>query len=126
MPDHIRDHLPDLVVQWNDKVVTPLMGVSSNTNMGGVPISWVGETGRTGCHTGDAWALVRTRDIPNLRMPSIRPHVVDIVATVCSGTRRGPGGLAQVEPLLVSAILAMSRGMSEKSTIVIRGTILNP
>jgi len=40
-------------------------------------------TGRTGCHTGDAWALVLPGP-SKLRMPAARPHIVDIAATVCA------------------------------------------
>jgi len=90
-----QDHLPDLVVQWNDKVVTPLMGVSS-TQYGEFQSPGWG-TGRTGCHTGDAWALVVPGN-SKLRMP-IRPHVVDIVATVCSALGVDREGLPG-EPLL--------------------------
>jgi len=90
-----QDHLPDLVVQWNDKVVPPLMGVKS-TQFGEISSPGWG-TGRTGCHTGDAWALV----VPGhskLCMP-IRPHIVDVVATVCSVLGLDREGLSG-EPLL--------------------------
>ena len=90
-----QDHLPDLVVQWNEKVVPPLMGVSS-TQLGEIPSPGWG-TGRTGCHTGDAWALVAPGN-SKLRMP-IRPHIVDIVATVCSVLGVDREGLSG-EPLL--------------------------
>ena len=89
-------HLPDLVVQWNDQVVTPLMGVRS-TQFGEIPSPGWG-TGRTGCHTGDAWALVVPGN-SKLQLPGSRPHVVDIAATVCSALGVDREGLSG-EPLL--------------------------
>jgi predicted AlkP superfamily phosphohydrolase/phosphomutase len=73
--------MPDLIVQWNDRAVTPTAGVSSP--LYGEISSQGWGTGRTGCHTGDAWALLvpgRSR----LKAPQKTPHVVDIAATVCS------------------------------------------
>jgi predicted AlkP superfamily phosphohydrolase/phosphomutase len=67
--------MPDLIVQWNDRAVTPTAGVSSP--LYGEISSQGWGTGRTGCHTGDAWALLvpgRSR----LKAPQKTPHVVDI------------------------------------------------
>jgi hypothetical protein len=101
-----QNHLPDLVVQWNDKVVPPLMGVSS-TQLGEIRSSGWG-TGRTGCHTGDAWALVVPGN-SKLRMP-IRPHIVDIVATVCSVLGVDREGLSG-EPLLERSLTRESKNV---------------
>jgi predicted AlkP superfamily phosphohydrolase/phosphomutase len=73
--------MPDLIVQWNDRAVTPTAGVSSP--LYGEIFSHGWGTGRTGCHNGDAWALLvpgRSR----LKAPQKTPHVVDIAATVCA------------------------------------------
>ena len=73
--------MPDLIVQWNDRAVTPTAGVSSP--LYGEISSHGWGTGRTGCHNGDAWALLvpgRSR----LKAPQKTPHVVDIAATVCA------------------------------------------
>lgn len=91
-----QDHLPDLVVQWNDRLVVPLMGVRS-TQFGEIASPGWG-TGRTGCHTGDAWALIMPGH-SQLRMPTGRPHIVDIAATVCSALAVDPEGLSG-KPLL--------------------------
>jgi predicted AlkP superfamily phosphohydrolase/phosphomutase len=97
-----QHHLPDLVVQWNDQVVPPLMGVRS-AQYGEIASPGWG-TGRTGCHTGEAWALV----VPGrskLRMPATPPHIVDIVATVCAVLgvdREGLRGEPLLEPLTYS------------------------
>jgi predicted AlkP superfamily phosphohydrolase/phosphomutase len=91
-----QHHLPDLVVQWNDQVVSPLMGVRS-AQYGEITSPGWG-TGRTGCHTGDAWALV----VPGrskLRMLETPPHIVDIAATVCGVLGVDQEGL-RGEPLL--------------------------
>ena len=101
-----QDHLPDLVVQWNDKVVPPLMGVSS-TQLGEIPSPGWG-TGRTGCHTGDAWALVVPGN-SKLRVPT-RPHIVDIVATVCSVLGVDREGLSG-EPLLERSLTRESENV---------------
>jgi predicted AlkP superfamily phosphohydrolase/phosphomutase len=88
--------LPDLIVQWSDRVVTPLAGVGSS-RFGEVAAPGWG-TGRTGCHTGDAWALVVPAS-SELCKPTRRPHIVDIVPTVCAALgldRDGLGG----QPLL--------------------------
>jgi predicted AlkP superfamily phosphohydrolase/phosphomutase len=91
-----QNDLPDLVVQWNDQVVTPLMGVRS-AQFGEISSPGWG-TGRTGCHTGDAWALV-VPGSSKLHMPATRPHIVDIVATVCAVLGVDRDGLCG-EPLL--------------------------
>lgn len=75
------DQLPELIVEWNNRVVTPLAGVSSPQFGEVASPGWA--TGRTGCHTGDAWALL----IPGaskLEPPTKTPHIVDIVPTVCA------------------------------------------
>jgi predicted AlkP superfamily phosphohydrolase/phosphomutase len=91
-------HMPDLIVQWNTRFVTPTAGVHSPL-YGDIPSQgWA--TGRTGCHTADAWALLvpgRSR----VKAPSRRAHVVDIAATVCAltgGDMAGLGGHALLEP----------------------------
>jgi len=93
------EQLPDLVVQWNDRVVMPLMGVRSE-RFGAIHSPGWG-TGRTGCHTGDAWALVLPGH-SKFRMPSAQPHIVDIVATVCARLGvdlEGLSGAPFLEPL---------------------------
>jgi predicted AlkP superfamily phosphohydrolase/phosphomutase len=73
--------MPDLIVQWNDRAVAPTAGVSSSL-FGAISSQGWG-TGRTGCHNGDAWALL----VPGpsrLKAPQKTPHVVDIAATVCA------------------------------------------
>jgi predicted AlkP superfamily phosphohydrolase/phosphomutase len=91
-----QDFLPDLVVQWNDHVVTPLMGVGS-AQFSEIPSPGWG-TGRTGCHTGEAWALVLPGN-SKLQTPTTTPHIVDIAATVCEVLGVDREGLSG-EPLL--------------------------
>ncbi|MBI4529265.1 MAG: alkaline phosphatase family protein [Deltaproteobacteria bacterium] len=89
-PGPCRDQLPDLVVQWNERVITPLMGVRSK-QFGEIPSPGWG-TGRTGCHSGEAWALV----IPGpsrLRTPIMSPHIIDITSTICTVLEVDPAGL---------------------------------
>jgi len=95
-PGPFHDQLPDLVVQWNERVVMPLMGVLS-PQFGEIPSSGWG-TGRTGCHTGDAWALV-VPGSSKLRSPTRASHIVDIVPTVCAALGVDHDGLSG-EPLL--------------------------
>ena len=95
-PGPFHDQLPDLVVQWNERVVMPLMGVRS-PQFGEIPSTGWG-TGRTGCHTGDAWALV-VPGSSKLRSPTRAPHIVDIVPTVCAALGVDHSGLSG-EPLL--------------------------
>jgi predicted AlkP superfamily phosphohydrolase/phosphomutase len=74
-------HMPDLIVQWNDRAVRPTAGVSSSVYGEIASQGW--GTGRTGCHTGDAWALlVPGRSRVNAFKQT--PHIVDIAATVCA------------------------------------------
>jgi len=73
--------LPDLIVQWSNRVATPLAGVTSS-RFGEVAAPGWG-TGRTGCHTGDAWALVVPAS-SELCALTRQPHIVDIVPTVCA------------------------------------------
>jgi len=85
-----HDQLPDLVVQWNERVVMPLMGVRSEKYGEIISPGW--GTGRTGCHTGEAWALM----IPGysrLKASIKPPHVVDIASTICSVLGVDPVGL---------------------------------
>ena len=97
-----HDQLPDLVVQWNERVVMPLMGVRS-AQFGEVASSGWG-TGRTGCHTGEAWALVVT-GASTFRSPTRAPHIVDIVPTVCAALGLDYAGLSG-EPLLEQGLRA--------------------
>lgn len=90
--------MPDLIVQWNDRAVKAIAGVGSP--LYGEIRSQGWGTGRTGCHTGDAWVLLvpgRSR----LKAPQTRPHVVDIAATVCSLLDADARGL-DGQPLLES------------------------
>ena len=91
-----EDQLPDLIVEWNHRVVTPLAGVSSPAFGAVSSPGWA--TGRTGCHTGDAWALV-VPGSSKLRSPTRTPHIVDIVPTVCAAVSVDHDGLSG-EPLL--------------------------
>ena len=93
----VHPYFPDLLVRWNPRVSFPPTGVHS-PRYGEVPATGWG-SGRTGEHTGDAWSLVvpgRSRLAP----PGRRPHIVDIVATVCSVLGVDRSGL-DGEPLLV-------------------------
>jgi predicted AlkP superfamily phosphohydrolase/phosphomutase len=74
-------HLPDLVVQWNDRCVEATAGVNS-PQYGDVPSNGWG-TGRTGSHTCEAWALLAPSDSSPKRL-SQPPHIIDIAATVCT------------------------------------------
>jgi predicted AlkP superfamily phosphohydrolase/phosphomutase len=80
-PGAFHDQLPDLLVQWNERPVPPLMGVQS-ARFGTIASPGWG-TGRTGCHTGDAWALVLP-GASKLRPPERTPHIVDIAPTICA------------------------------------------
>jgi len=91
-----EDQLPELVVEWNHRVVTPLAGASSPVFGAVSSPGWA--TGRTGCHTGDAWALV-VLGSSKLRSPTRVPHIVDIVPTVCAAVGVDHDGLSG-EPLL--------------------------
>jgi hypothetical protein len=68
------DQLPDLIIYWSDRVVSPLARVSS-PQFGEVSSPGWG-TGRTGCHTGDAWALLLPGS-SQLRAPTA-PHIIDV------------------------------------------------
>jgi predicted AlkP superfamily phosphohydrolase/phosphomutase len=89
-------HLPDLVVQWNTRCVEPTAGVNS-PQFGDVPSNGWG-TGRTGCHTGDAWALLAPSDSTPKHL-SQSPHIIDIAATVCTLLGADAGDL-KGQPLL--------------------------
>ncbi|MEO8162456.1 MAG: alkaline phosphatase family protein [Ilumatobacteraceae bacterium] len=89
-PGFCHDQLPDLVVQWNERVVMPLLGVRS-TQFGEISSPGWG-TGRTGCHTGEAWALVAPGG-SRLRAPITAPHVIDIASTICTVLGVDPVGL---------------------------------
>jgi len=91
------DRLPDLVVHWSDQVIPPLSKVSSPL-FGGVSSPGWG-TGRTGCHTGDAWALI-IPGLSKLRSPTKPPHIIDIASTVCAVLGVDAEGLAG-QPLLM-------------------------
>jgi hypothetical protein len=71
--------MPDLIIQWNVRAVMPTAGVKSSV-YGEISSQGWG-TGRTGCHTGDAWALLvpgRSR----VKAFQKTPHIVDVAATV--------------------------------------------
>jgi len=72
--------LPDLLVHWNERLVSPLAGVSSN-KFGRIASSGWG-TGRTGCHNGDSWALL-VPGSSKLKTPAKPSHIIDIVTTIC-------------------------------------------
>ena len=95
-PGPCQDQLPELVVEWNQRVVTPLAGVSSSTFGAVSSPGWA--TGRTGCHTGDAWALI-VPGSSKLRSPTRAPHIVDIVPTICAAVGVDHDGLSG-QPLL--------------------------
>lgn len=103
-PGPCHDQLPDLVVQWNEQPVTPLMGVQS-TQFGEIPSPGWG-TGRTGCHTGEAWALV----IPGcsqLKTSIASPHIIDIastISTVLGIDTAGLRGQSWLEPRQCQAV----------------------
>ena len=90
-PGPCQDQLPDLAVQWNERVVNPLMGVRS-TRLGEIRSPGWG-TGRTGCHTGEAWALV-VPGSSTLRLTNRVPHIVDIVPTICAAVGVDHDGLS--------------------------------
>jgi hypothetical protein len=106
--------LPDLVVQWSDRVVAPLAGVVS-PRFGEVSSPGWG-TGRTGCHTGDAWALV-IPGFSNPRSPAKSPHIVDIASTVCAALGVDTDGLAG-QPLLEPAAAAVRHRTAKATTLV--------
>jgi predicted AlkP superfamily phosphohydrolase/phosphomutase len=89
-PGPCHDQLPDLVLQWNERVVSPLVGVRS-TQFGEILSPGWG-TGRTGCHTGEAWALVvpgRSR----IKTTIASPHIIDVAQTICTVLGVDPAGL---------------------------------
>ena len=85
-----HDQLPDLVVQWNERVVMPLMGIRS-MQFGEIPSPGWG-TGRTGCHTGEAWALI-VPGCSQLKTSITSPHIIDIASTICTVLGVDPAGL---------------------------------
>jgi predicted AlkP superfamily phosphohydrolase/phosphomutase len=91
-----ENQLPELIVEWNHRVVTPLAGVSSPAFGAVSSPGWA--TGRTGCHNGDAWAIV-VPGSSKLRSPTGAPHIVDIVPTICAAIGVDHDGLPG-EPLL--------------------------
>lgn len=89
-PGSFHDQLPDLVIQWNERPVMPLVGIRS-IQFGEIQSPGWG-TGRTGCHTGEAWALV----IPGgsqLTTPDTALHIIDIAPTICNVLGVDPAGL---------------------------------
>lgn len=95
-PGAFHDELPDLLVQWNERPVPPLMGVQS-ARFGSIGSPGWG-TGRTGCHTGEAWALV-VPGSSKVRTPKRTPDIVDIAPTICAVVGVDHEGLSG-EPLL--------------------------
>jgi predicted AlkP superfamily phosphohydrolase/phosphomutase len=71
--------LPDVVVRWTEKPSNPVERISSPIH-GEVRRAGVG-SGRSGAHTPHAWALV----VSDTLKPSAeqRPHVRDVVPTIC-------------------------------------------
>jgi predicted AlkP superfamily phosphohydrolase/phosphomutase len=85
------ERLPDLIIQWSDRLVQPIEGVVS-PRYGDVPSNGWG-TGRTGSHTDDAWAVLLPSVLKPARIhPS--PHIVDLAATVCNVLGADTRGLA--------------------------------
>ena len=83
--------LPDLIVRWNDRLVAPLAGVSSPLYGGISSPGW--GTGRTGCHTDDAWALI-VPGCSKLKPLTRNPHIIDIASTACAVLGVDTDGLA--------------------------------
>jgi predicted AlkP superfamily phosphohydrolase/phosphomutase len=108
------EHLPDLVIHWSDRVVAPLAGVIS-PRFGEVSSPGWG-TGRTGCHTGDAWALI-IPGFSKLKVPTKTPHIVDIAPTVCAALGVDTGGLAG-QPLLGPATTTLGHHKANTLTLV--------
>ena len=100
------DRLPDLIAQWSEQFVTPTAAVSSAV-YGEVPSNGWG-TGRTGSHTGDAWALLLPGS-SKLRAPTKLPHIIDIAPTICAVLGVDTDGLAG-QPLLESGTAARLMG----------------
>ncbi len=95
-----EDQLPDLIVQWSERVLSPLAGVRSS-RFGEIPSPGWG-TGRTGCHTGEAWALI-VPGASKAALGTAAPHIQDIVPTICAAVgmdRAGLSGRPLLEPLL--------------------------
>jgi len=87
---------PDLIIRWSTKDSSPIDPLSS-PSYGEIPTAGWG-SGRTGEHTGEAWAVLvpgRAR----LLAPSRVPHLVDIAATICSVLGVDSAGL-DGQPLL--------------------------
>ncbi|HJT20596.1 MAG TPA: alkaline phosphatase family protein [Nitrospira sp.] len=100
-PGPCEHQLPDLVVQWSERVVSPLAGVRS-ARFGEIPSPGWG-TGRTGCHTGEAWALV-VPGASKAALGTAAPHIQDIVPTICAAVgadRTGLSGRPLLEPLIL-------------------------
>ena len=93
--------LPDLVVRWSTAPSTELAGVGS-PRFGDVVRPGGGSgTGRSGGHTGDAWALV-VPGSSRLREPTRPASVTDVAATAL-GALGVPAGDLDGEPLLEPA-----------------------
>ena len=83
--------LPDLLVHWNDRLVSPLAGVRSS-QFGRIASSGWG-TGRTGCHNGDSWALL-VPGASKIKTPAKTPHIIDMATTICEVLGVDSQGLA--------------------------------
>jgi predicted AlkP superfamily phosphohydrolase/phosphomutase len=87
--------LPDLVVRWADR---PSAGVRALRSERFGEVGRHGETGLTGHHREEAWAVV-VPAASRLRPLDRRPRLVDLAATVCEVLDGDSTGLAG-EPLL--------------------------
>jgi predicted AlkP superfamily phosphohydrolase/phosphomutase len=92
------DQLPDLVVRWSDAPSNSIDRVTSPEH-GEVRRPGSG-TGRSGAHTPYAWALVTPRSLTHV--DAERPHVLDIVPTICAALDVDPGML-RGSPLLAAS-----------------------
>src|SRR5919109_743763 len=89
---------PDLIVHWSERLPPHLTGVHSPQFGEVASVGW--GSGRTGEHRDGAWALIVPRS-SKLKPPTKRPHVLDVVPTVCAALGVGADGLpgqALLEP----------------------------
>lgn len=77
----LSNPFPDLIVHWSDQLPPHLAGAYSE-QFGKVPSAGWG-SGRTGEHRDEAWALMMPNSSKKIT-PMKRPHIIDIVPTICS------------------------------------------